>query len=163
MAKADMYLRLESKKSGAVKGESNVIGHVEEIELNDWSWAMTGSGGLSAGGRGRRTALGEIRFSKGPDRATTGLMSMMDTNDEVKTAVVTVRKAGANPPVDYLVVTVSKGRITSYSIGNRAPGDPELVETFSIAFEKIQIEYAPQGKTGGKQAQNIFEAQVQQD
>lgn len=160
MAKADMYLRLEGKKSGAVKGESNVSGHADEIELHDWSWGMTGSGALGGAGQSVKSALSEIRFSKGTDKATTALMSMMRGNEEVKTAVLTVRKAGANPPVDYLVVTVEKGRITSHTIGNRAPGDPELVESFSIAFEKIKVEYAAQGSAGGKQARHVFETQT---
>lgn len=160
MAKADMYLRLEGKKSGVVKGESNVVGHVEEIELSDWSWGMTGSGALGGGGQNVRSALSEIRFSKGTDKATTALMNIMRYNEEVKIAVLTVRKAGANPPVDYLVVTVENGRITSHTIGNRAPGEPELVESVSIAFEKIKVEYAAQGTAGGKQAQHVFTAQT---
>jgi type VI secretion system secreted protein Hcp len=160
MAKADMFLRLEGKKSGWVKGESNVAGHVEEIELTDWSWGMTGSHALGGAGATARSALSEIRLGKGTDRSTTALMSIMRNNEEVKKAVITVRKAGANPPVDYLSVTVENGRISSHSIGNRSPNEPELVESLTLAFEKIEVKYAPQGTDGAKGAQSVFNAQV---
>ena len=159
MAKADMYLRLEGKRSGWVKGESNVTGHVEEIEVSEWSWGMIGSSAMGGAGTTVRSALSEIKFCKGTDKATTALMSVMRTNEEVKKAVLTVRKAGLTP-VDYLVITIENGRITSHTIGNRGPDDPVLVESLNLSFEKIEVKYAPQGAEGGKGAQSVFSTQV---
>lgn len=159
MAKADMFLRLEGKRSGWVKGEANATGHVEEIDISDWSWGMTGSHAMGGAGAAARSSLSELRLGKGTDRATTALMAVMRTNEEVKKAVLTVRKAGT-APVDYLVITVENGRISSHSIGNRSPGDPELVESLTLAFEKIEVKYAPQGTEGAKGAQSVFNTQV---
>lgn len=161
MAKADMFLRFEGKSSGVVKGESNAPEHLEEIEILDWSWGMSGSSALGGAGASVKTALSEIRFGKNTDRSTTQLMSVMRSNEPVKKAVLTVRKAGAVPPVDFLVVTIQNGRLTSHTIGTESPGSPTLVETFSIAFEEIEVKYAPQLTGGGKSAQLTFNARVQ--
>lgn len=160
MAKADMFLRVEGKSTGVIKGESNAPDHFEEIEIFEWSWGMTGSTGLGGAGATARTALSEITFGKGTDRATTQLMSVMRSNEPIKKAVLTVRKAGAVPPVDFLVVTIQNGRLTSHTIGSEAPGSPTLVERLSMAFEKIEIQYAPQSASGSKGAQLSFSAQV---
>jgi type VI secretion system secreted protein Hcp len=160
MAKADMFLRFEGKSSGVVKGESNVLEHLEEIEILEWSWGMTGSNALAGAGSSVRVALSEIQFTKGTDRATTQLMSVMRNNEPVKKAVLTVRKAGAVPPVDYLIITLEGGRITKHLIGTEAPGSPVLTEHLAIAFEKIEVKYTPQQSSGSKSAQLTFKASV---
>lgn len=160
MAKADMFLRLEGKKTGVVKGESNAPDHLEEIEIFDWSWGMTGPQGLGGAGATARVALSEIRLSKWTDRATTALMSVMRSNEQIKSAVLSVRKAGVSPPIDYLVISIANARITSHTIGTATPGKPELVETLSIAFEEIEVKYAVQRSSGGKSAEQTFSASV---
>ena len=159
MAKSDMYLSLESK-GGAVKGEAHAAGHKDEIEIFEWSWGMTGSQALGGKGQAVKTALSEIRFGKRADRATTQLMSVMRNNDPVTKATLTVCKAGTNPPVEYLSITVKKGRITSFTIGTEGVDSPFMVENFSIAFEEIEVKYAPQQETGSKNAQLVFNANV---
>ena len=163
MAKADMFLKINGANTGVVKGESNVPEHPEEIEINDWSWGMTSPNALGGTGPTSRTALSNIRFSKDTDCATTSLMIVMRSNELIKKAVLTVRKAGANPPVDYLVVTLENARMTSHTIGTAAPGSPMLVESFAMAFEKITVAYAPQLRSGSKGAQRSFEADIKAD
>lgn len=158
MAKADMFLRLEGKSTGLIKGESNVLEHLEEIEITEWSWGMTGSSALGGAGAGVKSALSELRLSKGTDRATTQLMSVMRSNEVVKKAVLSVRRAGVTPPTDYLVITIEQGRITSHTIGTSAPDSPELVEQLSIAFETIEVRYEPQSSQGSATAALTFQA-----
>lgn len=160
MAKADMFLRLEGKSTGLVKGESNSKEHPDEIEIFEWSWGMSGSTALGGSGGAVKSQMHEIRFGKSTDRATTQLLTVMRTNEPVKKAVLSVRKAGAVPPVEFLQITIQNGRITSHTIGTQTPGSPELVESFSIAFDEITVAYAPQESTGGKSAQLVFNARV---
>lgn len=160
MAKADMFLKIEGKSTGPIKGESSSPEHPEEIEILDWSWGMSGSTALGGAGAGVRSALAEIRFSKETDRATTQLMSVMRNNEVIKKAVLTVRKAGTLPPVEFLVITLSNARLTSLNIGTTTPGSPTLNEQFSMAFEQIEIKYAPQRRTGDKGADLTFQARV---
>jgi type VI secretion system secreted protein Hcp len=160
MAKADIFLHIEGKQTGVIKGESNVPEHPEEIEISEWSWGMTGSSALGGAGSRVRTALSELRLGKGTDRATTQLMSVMRNNEVIKKAVLSVRKAGAVPPLDYLTITIENGRITSHTIGTLAPDSPTLVESFSIAFEGIEVNYTPQQGSGSKAAQLSFRTSV---
>jgi type VI secretion system secreted protein Hcp len=159
MAKGDMFLKIDGSK-GPIKGESDVPEHLEEIEISEWGWSMSSPNALGSVAKVGRTALSEIKFSKTIDCATTPLMSMLYNNETIKKGVLTVRKAGANPPVDYLVVTIENGRLTSHSVGTASPGSPVLAENFSVAFEKVRVEYAPQLRAGGKGAQRAFEADV---
>lgn len=160
MAKADMFLRLTGQKTGQVRGESDVRGHEGEIEIAGWSWGMSTSGAIAGGGTAARTALSELRVNKHTDSSSTQLMSVMRSNELIKEAVLTVRKAGSTPPVDYFVMTILRGRITSFDIGNATPGMPELTERLSIAFEQIEIAYAGQDEKGAKKAVASFTAQV---
>lgn len=163
MAQSDMFLRLEGKATGLVKGESNVPEHPDEIEISAWGWGMSGANALGGGGPSARTALSEVRLHKRTDRASTQLMSVMRNNEIVKKAVLSVRKAGTTPPLDYLKVTVLNGRITSFKIGNAAPGSPDMIEEFALAFEEIEIVYAPQSGAGEREADLSFTAQVHTD
>lgn len=160
MAKADMFLRLEGKSTGFIKGESFVAEHLDEIEILGWDWGMTGSTALGGAGAAVKTALSEIRVTKMTDRATTQIMSVMRSNEILKKVVLTVRKAGVTPPVDYLVITLQNGRLTKHTIGTKTEGAPELVEQLSIAFEEIEVAYAPQSTKGAKLAVSTFTARV---
>lgn len=160
MAKADMFLKLTGQKTGAVTGESNVQGHVGEIEILGWSWGMKSAGPMGGGGPSAKTSLNEMHVYKGADSATTQLMNVMRNNELIKEARITSRKAGVIPPVDYLVITLLRGRITNYDIGSETPGLPELREKVSISFEQIDITYAGQDDKGGKKAGSTFQAQV---
>lgn len=160
MAKADMFLRLTGQKTGAVKGESDAKNHEGEIEIDSWSWGMSSSGAMGGAGTAARTALSELRIEKRADSASTQLMSVMRSNELIKEAVLSVRKAGVNPPIDYMVITILKGRITSFDIGSKASGSPELVERLAIAFEQIDITYSAQDERGSKKAGSTFTAQV---
>ncbi|MFO1330016.1 MAG: type VI secretion system tube protein Hcp [Rubrivivax sp.] len=160
MSKADMFLRLEGKSTGLIKGESNVAEHPDEIEINEWSWGMSGSSALGGSGASVKSALKEIRFGKGCDRSSTQLMSVLRNNEVIKKAVLSVRKAGVSPPVEYLQITLVNGRITSLDLGSVAPGNPTLAETFTMAFEEITVAYAPQESSGGKGAKLEFVGRV---
>lgn len=160
MAKGDMHLKLEGKSTGAIKGESNVASHIGEIEVKEWSWGMAGASSLGGAGPSARTALSELNITKGVDSASTALMSVMRNNEQVKKAVLSVRKAGGTPSIDYLTITIERGRITRYDVGTAGFDSPELVERLSIAFEKIDIAYHSQDEKGAKKAGSNFVAEI---
>ncbi len=154
MAKGDMFLKLDG-----APGESNVPEHKDEIEILAWSWGMTSPTALGGAGATGRNSLSEIRFTKLADKATTPLMGMARNNAKVK-ATLSVRKSGSSPPIDYLVITVKNGRITTYNIGAESPGSPIVSESFAVAFEEIEVKYAAQETTGSKAADMVFQASV---
>ena len=94
MSQKDMFLKLESKRGGAVKGESEDPVHPAEMVVLGFSWGMTSTVSTGFAGKETKPAQLELRIVKRVDSASTGLMSIMKTNDEIKKAVLTVRKAG---------------------------------------------------------------------
>jgi type VI secretion system secreted protein Hcp len=160
MAKGDIVLRVEGKATGAITGESASAASAGAIDVSEWSWGMSGPSSLGGAGAASRVALSELRITKGVDKASTALMGVMRSNEQIKKAVLTVRKSGVNPPIDYLVITIKRGRVTAFDIGTVAPDKPELVERLSIAFEEIEITYSAQDDKGGKTAASTFSATI---
>lgn len=157
MAKSDMFLLIEGQKTGAIKGESADKIYPGQIDIYGWSWGMSSSGAMAGSGGGLKTSLTEIRISKQVDAASTPLMSVMRSGEVIKKAVLTVRKAGT-VPIDYFILTVERGRITSYEVGS--PGGPELSEQLSIAFEKIDVQYFAQDEKGARKGGSTFNTEV---
>ena len=76
-------------------------------------------------------------------------MSALRTNEVIKKATLTVRKAGGPTPSNTSRSRIEKARITSLDSRSGDGGDPTvLVEELSIAFSKIGVEYKPQGADG---------------
>lgn len=159
MTKADMFLKVDGAKQGQIKGESAEIGHIDEIELVGWDWGMDGNA-TAFGASTARTTLKELVVRKRVDSASTGLMSALRSNEIIKKAVLTVRKAGGASPVAFLTITVEKARIISHRLGNMIDGNPELTEEVRLAFFKVQVEYRTQDSSGGAKGVNTFETEV---
>ncbi len=159
MAIGDMFLYLETNRAGVVKGESVDASHPNEIQVLDWSWGMTSSHQVGGAGTATRMALSELHIHKRADSATTALMSVMRTNDVVKKGVLSVRKAGGNP-VDYLIITIERGRITSLDIRSDMSDGPHVIEHLTFAFEKIEVVYVPQDDKGQKKGGSTFAAET---
>jgi type VI secretion system secreted protein Hcp len=83
---------------------------------------------------------------------------VMRNNEQIKKAVLTVRKSSGGKPIDYLVITIERGRIAAFDIATAAPDSPELIERLSIAFEKIEIAYKAQDSKGAQTAASTFTA-----
>ncbi len=159
MASGDMFLMIEGQKSGVVKGESSDSVYPGQIDVMGWSWGMSTSSTIGGAGAGSRTSLSELRIRKLTDTASTALMSVMRNNELIKKAVLTVRKSGG-VQIDYLTVTIQRGRITSFEIA--APSGPQVSEELSIAFESIEVEYFAQDQRGGRKGGSSFNTEVRE-
>ena len=156
MAQGDMFLKLDGTRQGAIKGESRDSVHLDEIDVLGWSWGMEGN--AVHGQTTSKTTVRELKVVKQVDRATTALLAALRNNEVLKEAVLTVRKAGGNEPVEYYKVVMSKARITSLQQQSSGTGgQTELMEELSIAFSKCTIEYKPQGADGSYRGGMQFE------
>jgi type VI secretion system secreted protein Hcp len=157
MAKGDMFLKIDGSRQGAIKGEARDAGHIDEIDVLGWSWGMEGN--LIHGQATAKTTVRELKIIKRVDKATTALLSALRSNEVIRKAVLTVRKAGGKEPVEYYTISMEKGRITAViqqSLG--CEGDPTaLNEEVSIAFSKVAVEYKPQGEDGLMRGGTMFE------
>jgi len=159
MEKDDIFFKIDGGRQGPIKGSSTDAAHKGEIDVFGWGWGMQGNSDAHVS-RGSRTTIHELEVTKRADNATTGLMSALRNNEPITTAVLTVRKAGGDP-LEYLIITLEKARVTSFRIeGGEIGGQPMTVEKVRLAFQKVRIEYADQSSKGGRKGTSTFETEV---
>jgi type VI secretion system secreted protein Hcp len=161
MAKGDMFLKIESAKQGPIKGESKDEKHKDEIDVVSWSWGMAARSALSSAGASSKASLHELSIVKSVDSASTGLMLAMRNNDLIKKAVLTVRKAGGTPH-EYIKITIEKGRITTMDVNALSFAETgQVTETLTLSFQRIGVEYIPQGADGLPKGGMLFDAEIE--
>jgi type VI secretion system secreted protein Hcp len=152
----DMFLMVKGAKHGLIKGESQDSTHKGEIEVLSWSWGMQAKPSLGGGGASGKATINDLKIVKRLDSASTALMAALRTNEQIQKAVLTLRKAGKGQ-LEYLKITIEQGRITSVTVdAGDLSGSPEVVEKVSFSFNKIEVEYVPQGKDGQPQGGMTF-------
>ena len=164
MASGDMFMKIDGAKAGPIKGDSTEPTHLDEINVKSWSWGMRGnaSASISAGSRGagsNQISVSELTFTKGVDCATTGLMVALRSNEPIKKAVLSLRKAGGSGPLEYLKIVMEKAQIRSVDLRVDADGIT-VIETISVAFQKISVEYQGQEVRGGSRGTSLFETDI---
>jgi type VI secretion system secreted protein Hcp len=135
-------------KIDGITGDSTDKAHPGEIEVMSYSFgvansarAVTGSGG----GAGR-ASFQDLHFTAGLSKASPQLFLKCVTGVHIPHCTLTVRKAGETP-IDFFIVKLSNTIIGSYS---DAFGNDDLpVDSVSLVFGAIQIEYKSQKADGG--------------
>jgi type VI secretion system secreted protein Hcp len=154
-----MFLRVKGAAHGLINGESPDDKHKGEIEVLSWSWGIQGKASLGGGGASGKATVRELRIVKNVDKASTALMGAVRTNEVIKEAVLTLRKSGKGA-LEFLKITVEQGRITSIDISAGDPsGGAALTEIITISFNKVTVEYTPQGGDGQPQGGTTFQDQ----
>jgi type VI secretion system secreted protein Hcp len=143
-----MFLLVNGARSGTIKGEANDQTHKGEIEVLSWSWGIQARSSLGQGAATGKASMHDLKVVKRVDSASTALMSALRSNEEVKKAVLTLRKAGTTP-LEFLKITIEQGRVTSLTIqAGDATNSAEVLEHVTFSFNKITVDYVPQGKDG---------------
>jgi type VI secretion system secreted protein Hcp len=156
---ADIFLSVKGAKSGVIKGESQDQQHAKEIDVVSWSWGMESKSSLGGGTARGKAVIRDLKIVKRVDSASTPLMSALRSNEMITKAVLTQRKAGKTQ-LEFLKITIEQGRVTSLTIEAGEEEDPtEIFESVSFSFNKITVEYTPQGKDGQAQGSMLFEDQ----
>src|SRR4029079_15494028 len=138
-------------KLGDIKGESLDDKHKDEIELLSWSWGVTNAKAPltgSGGGKGKAT-FHDLSFTHKIDKASPLLLKGCATGQHLKEATITRRKAGKGQP-EFLVIKMNDVMVTS--VGESDDGGSSQVETVTLAFAKVDVEYRPQKQDGSLDA-----------
>lgn len=152
-----MFFKVKGAKAGDINGEAQDESHKNEIEVLAWSWGMQGKPALGGGTASGKATMRELRITKKVDKASTALMAALRTNELIKEATLTLRKIGKKP-LEYLKIKIENGRIMSLDVeAGDASGSPALLERVSLSFNKISIEYTPQGPDGQALGGTTFE------
>jgi type VI secretion system secreted protein Hcp len=153
----DMFLSVSGARSGQIAGEAQDQKHKHEIEVLGWSWGMAGKSSLGGGVATGKATIRELRITKKLDKASTALMTALRTNEPIKKAILTLRKTGKTP-LEYLIITIENGRVMTVDVeAGDASNSPTLIERVSFSFNKISIEYTPQGPDGQALGSTSFE------
>ena len=154
-----MFLSVKGATHGVINGESLDDKHKGEIEVLSWSWGIQGKPSLGGGAASGKATVRALTVVKKVDKASTALMGAVRSNELIKEAVLTLRKTGKTA-LEYLKITIEQGRIVSLEIDAGDPsGGFDLVERITIAFNKISVEYTPQGGDGQPQGGTTFQDQ----
>lgn len=154
---SDIYLAVQAKRAGKVKGEATASGHAGEIVVRSWSWGVTASQAHGSAQATARRAYQELCIVKGIDAATTPLMSALATNDELKEVVLSMRKPG-DGQIDYFRIKLNGARVTS--LRHQTEGQGVTTESVAIAFTKVEVQYTPQQAGGSGGAATTFSDEV---
>jgi type VI secretion system secreted protein Hcp len=138
-------------KIGDIKGESLDDKHKDEIEVLSWSWGVTNAGSKSGGGGGGegKASFHDLSFTHNIDKASPVLLKGCATGQHLKEATITHRKAGRGNQ-EFLIVKMHDVIITGVSNGDSSEGSH--VESVSLAFAKVDLEYRPQKADGSLDA-----------
>ena len=139
-------------KIGDIKGESLDDKHKDEIEVLSWSWGVTNAaqppGGGGGGGEGK-AGFHDLSFTHKIDKASPVLMKGCATGQHLKEATITRRKAGKGQQ-EFLIIKMNDVLITAVNDADNDEGGN--LETVSLAFAKVDLEYRPQKADGSLDA-----------
>lgn len=140
----DIFLKLEN-----IDGESLDFQHTQEIDVTGWGWGMTQSGTthMGAGAGGGKVSVQDLTVSKWVDKATPALHKHCCDGSHIATATFTIRKAGGDAPVEYVVIELEQLIVTSIMQGGSGEGD-RLTETVTFNFAKYRYKYIQQMEDG---------------
>lgn len=135
----DAFLKIEG-----IPGESRDSSHKDEIDVLSWSWGASNTGTHAGGGGGGagKVSMNDLTVTKVLDKSSPLLMLACAKGELVRQAVLVCRSQEAEP-VQYLKITFSDILVSSYSTGGSASGDDRPVESISLNFGRIEIEYIP--------------------
>lgn len=154
---ADVFLSVQTKRAGKLKGESHAADHKDDIVVHGWNWGVFSPSALGSSQATGRRSYKHLVVTKRIDTATTALMSVLATNDEVKEAKLSMRKAGEGQRA-FFTITLSEARITALDIECGEDGD--AIERVSFSFNKIQVDYERQQATGQRGGGTSFQDEI---
>ena len=151
----DIFARI-----GDIKGESADDRHKDEIGVLSWSWGVSQSA-PTAGGSGAaagKVAFTDFNFTHRIDKASPVLMRACATEQHLKDATITMRKAGKGQQ-EYLIIKLTDVLVTNVQLV-AAGDDAATAENVALRFGKVELAYKPQKPDGSLDADVLFKFDV---
>ena len=159
MATGDMFLKIDG-----IQGESQDKTHKDEIQVLSFSWGVSnaGSSAIGSGSSSAKASVSDISIQKYVDKATPNLWKYCFGGKTVGDAVITIRKAGGDAPIEYLVYKLSEVFVSSVQ-DSGSDGGGLAMESLSLNFAKVEIEYTLQDDTGSAGASTPITIDIKQN
>ncbi|HEU5451993.1 MAG TPA: type VI secretion system tube protein Hcp [Terriglobales bacterium] len=144
MALVDYFLKIEG-----IEGESQDAKHKNEIQVESFAWGEQNAGTAAHGGGmgAGKVNFNDFNFAMRLNKASPVLFQKCATGEHIKSAILTCRKAGKEQQ-EYLKVTFSDLLVSNYQTGGSAGNDVVPMDSISLNFTKVEIEYKEQKKDG---------------
>jgi type VI secretion system secreted protein Hcp len=134
-----------------VKGESQVKGYADKIQILAWSWGLsqTGTTHHGTGGGGGKVNVQDLSFTHYVDNSSPSLVQACCTGKHFDKATLTMVKAGGDM-LPYYTLTMEHVIVTSVS-GGGSNGEDQQTENVTLNFATFTLSYQKQSKTGAKE------------
>lgn len=131
----DIFLKLDG-----IKGESQDVGHKDEIDVVSYHWGI-----VNARGPARSQ---EITVVKLVDLASPSLFDACCSGDVIKEAQIGVAKAGARDKGEIFYKVVLEEVLVTGVKSAGGTSDAHPMEEMSLNYGKIELEYREQNPDG---------------
>jgi type VI secretion system secreted protein Hcp len=147
MAAVDYFLKIDG-----IPGESTDAKHKGEVDVGAWSWGETAAVPTVPGGGGGagKVTIQDLNFTSRISKASPQLMLACASGKHIKSAVLTARRAG-KPQAEFLTITLRDVVVSSYQTAAGIGDESEPLDSISLNFSQIQVEYRetkPDGSLG---------------
>jgi type VI secretion system secreted protein Hcp len=140
----DYFLKIDG-----IPGESGDAKHKDEIQVLSFSFGESQAGTMAFGGGGGagKVQMQDFHFTMNVNKASPKLFLACADGSHIKNAVMVGRKAGKDQQ-DYIKVTFTDLLVTSFSTNGDANANSLPVDTITLNFAAIEIEYKQQNADG---------------
>jgi type VI secretion system secreted protein Hcp len=132
-----------------VQGESKVKGFEGKIDIFSFSLGASNPSSVSTGGGSGagKVSISSMSVQKVVDKSTSKLFLTCCQGKHFTKGKLTVREAGGDDPVEYLILDFTQVFVDSVSWG-AASGGEKPSESVSFSFASVKFTYQEQGATG---------------
>ncbi|MBX4204677.1 MAG: type VI secretion system tube protein Hcp [Candidatus Doudnabacteria bacterium] len=141
----DYYLQIDG-----IDGESTTAGHENQIDIESYSFGEHNSGSTSFGGGSGagKVQMDDFNFTMRVNKASVALFLATANGKHIKDAtLMVVRSAGKDKGQVFLTWKFSDVLVSSYR-QNAGGSDLLPLDSFSLSFGKIEVEYRQQKPDG---------------
>ncbi|HEY6889908.1 MAG TPA: type VI secretion system tube protein Hcp [Solirubrobacter sp.] len=135
------FLRIDG-----IQGESIDEKHKGEIPVLSFSWGEAQSAPPASGGGGGagKVSMGPLNVSAVTSKASPPLLLACASGQHIKSATLTGRKSG-KAQFEFLTFSLSDVLVSDYHVSG---SEDAPMDTVSLAFARIQVEYREQKADG---------------
>lgn len=137
----DVFLKLDG-----IPGESQVVGHVGEIEVHSLSWSEAQA--IAGSATGSRVAVQDVVLVKRLDTSSPLLMQRCATGRRLKDASISFERLVGSTRFEFLRVTLTDVQVMSYAIDSGSDRELGVVDRSTLGFGRIVFRYTPQNADG---------------
>jgi type VI secretion system secreted protein Hcp len=158
MSAVDYFLKIDG-----IPGESQDAKHKDEIQVLSYSHGASQAGTMAFGGGGGagKVQMQDFHFMMCVNKASPKLWLACVTGDHIKSAVLTARKAGKTQ-VEYEKTTLTDLMVTAFNENGDANASSLPVNSISLTFAQMQIEYKVQNADGALGAATMAKYNLKQ-